>query len=177
MLLTYAQNLDENFSRNILRQIHLWMDYMFLVLLNKDNTIYKNNFEIKPYYVNQWRILQEAGTININTDKTLKVLYKGVQCMMVGYAPTHKSDCYRIWKPKTNYMYEYRDLIWFWRKYYLNKSVATEQATVQLVITHVNREPATDIIEVREVNDDGTSPYRSDKNSNKNDDTNETYDA
>ena len=64
-----------------------------------------------------------------------------------------------MWDHKTNDIYEYRDVILLQRNYFPKKSVTPEQATVPLLSLHIDREPNTDIIEVREVNDDGSSVY------------------
>ena len=97
--------------------------------------------------------------------------------MMVGYALNHNGDCYRMWNPKTNYIYESINFIWLKIKYFTKKSVTIEQSKVPRVSLIVYREPDTDIIGVREGNDYGYSADISDEKSYYNDDTNETYDA
>ena len=60
--------------------------------------------------------------------------------------------------------------------YFLKYSVTQEQATVTLIYVRVDREPDTDIIEVRGVNVDGTPANISREKYNDNCDTNEIDD-
>ena len=43
--------------------------------------------------------------------------------MMVVYALNHNCDFYRMWKPKTNYIYESRDVVWMQINYFPKQSV------------------------------------------------------
>ena len=76
---------------------------------------------------------------------------------MVGYVLNRYGHCYRICKPRTNYIYESRDIIWFQIKYFPKKSVTPEQNKVPLVRLHIDKVTDNDIIEVREGNYDSTS--------------------
>ena len=86
--------------------------------------------------------------------------------MMFGYVLNHNGDCYMMWNPKINYVQESRYVIWLQIKYFAKKSVIPEQATATHVSLNVYREPETDIIEVRQVNDDGYSADSSEEKFN-----------
>ena len=84
----------------------------------KEDTRYKHRFARNPAFADHLRIWGEAGTVKTKTATTPKVADRGVQCLIVGYALNHHGDCYRMWNPKTNYVYETRDVIWLRRMYF-----------------------------------------------------------
>ena len=120
----------------------------------KEDTRYKHRFGSNPAFADHLRIWGEAGTVKTKTATTPKVADRGVQCLIVGYALNHHGDCYRMWNPKTNYVYETRDVIWLRRMYFQKLNVTPEQAIVPVVSLQVDRESETvddsTIIEVRE---------------------------
>ena len=82
----------------------------------KEDTRCKHWFVIDPSCANHLIIHVEAATVNINSYTNPNVAYQGVHCVIVGYSINHNGDCNRMWNPKTNYIYENRDVIWLQRK-------------------------------------------------------------
>ena len=56
--------------------------------------------------------------MKIKKTGTPKIADRGVQCIFVGYALDHASDCYRMYDPTTNRVHVTRDVIWLKRMFY-----------------------------------------------------------
>ena len=99
-----------------------WMAKMLLVM----------NIALREYpaFAKHLRTWGEAGTVKIKTKTTPKLADRGVQCMMVGYALDHDGDCYRMWNPETNSVYETRDVVWMKWMYY-QKPVSNNEQIVE----------------------------------------------
>jgi hypothetical protein len=63
-----------------------------------------------PSFAKHLKTWGEAGTVKIKIKVTPRVADRGVQCMMVGYAPHHDGDCYMMWDPHTQRIHESRDI-------------------------------------------------------------------
>jgi hypothetical protein len=84
-----------------------------------------------PEWASHLRTFGEAGPVKIKTDTTPKLHYRGVQCMFVGYAESHKGGVYRIWNPKTQEIHFTRDVIFL--KQMLFQTTVDEVALVPSV--------------------------------------------
>ena len=76
-----------------------------------------------PSFAKYLRMWGEAGTVKVKTKTTPKLQDRGVQCMLVGYAPDHAGDCYRMWNPKTDGVHVTRDIIWLRRMFFAKDTV------------------------------------------------------
>jgi hypothetical protein len=81
----------------------------------KKATRFSHMYGKNPEWASHLRTFGEAGTVKIKTDTTPKLHYRGVQCMFVGYAESHKGGVYRIWNPKTQEIHFTRDVIFLKR--------------------------------------------------------------
>jgi hypothetical protein len=92
-----------------------------LIVMNIDGktaTRYEHwNGEL-PKWVKHLKTWGEAGTVKIKTKMTPKLEDRGIQCMFVGHSMDHDGDCYEMWYPKTNSLYQSRDVIWLKRMHY-----------------------------------------------------------
>lgn len=86
-----------------------------------------------PSFAKHLKTWGEAGTVKIKIKATPRVADRGVQCMMVGYAPHHDGDCYMMWDPHTQRIHESRDITWLKRMFY-QKLRATDLAVDPEVI-------------------------------------------
>ena len=59
-----------------------------------------------------------AGTVKLKGSRGGKLANRGELCMMVGHAPDHSGDTYRMWNPTTGYVHTTRDIIWTKRMYF-----------------------------------------------------------
>jgi hypothetical protein len=84
----------------------------------KSATRYEHFLGENPKFVKHLRTWGEAGTVKLKTKATPKVGDRGEQCMMVGYAPNHTGDTYRMWNPTTGKVHTTRDIIWLRRMYF-----------------------------------------------------------
>merc|ERR1712157_393211 len=73
-----------------------------------------------PNWVEHMRIFGEAGVVTLVAGKKLKskVEPRGVTCLMGGYSKQRAADCYRMYDPITNTIYETRDVLWLGRMYF-----------------------------------------------------------
>jgi hypothetical protein len=71
-----------------------------------------------PKWSKHLKIWGEAGTVKIETKTTPKLEDRGIQCMFVGHSKDHDGDCFEMWYPRTNSLYQSRDVIWLKRMYY-----------------------------------------------------------
>jgi len=71
-----------------------------------------------PEFAKHLRTWGEAGTVKLRDLSTTKIEDRGVHCMMIGYAPNHAGDCYKMWNPRTGRVHETRDIIWLHRMFY-----------------------------------------------------------
>ena len=76
-----------------------------------------------PCFAHHLRTWGEAGTVKTITGKVFKVLDRGVQCMLVGYALNHDGNVYPMWNPSTNRVLISRDIIWLKRMYFEPKVI------------------------------------------------------
>jgi hypothetical protein len=84
----------------------------------KSATRYEHwNIEL-PKWVKHLKTWGESGTVKVKTKTTPKLADRGIQCMFVGHSKNHDGDCYDMWYPKTNSIYQSRDVIWLKRMYY-----------------------------------------------------------
>lgn len=96
-----------------------------------------------PAFANHLRTWGEAGTIKLVTERTTKVMDRGIQCMFVGYAQNHPGDCYRMFDPNTKRIHETRDVIWLRRMFFTPKpsvEVATGRALAPAPAVQVEEE-------------------------------------
>ena len=102
------------------------MDGLDFIDINfKKYARWKHLFGRNPEYANHLIIWGEEGTVNIKTDRTPKVEDQGLQCMMVVFVLNNNGDCYRMWNPNTNYIYESRDILWLQIMYYPKQNVTS----------------------------------------------------
>jgi hypothetical protein len=96
---------------------------------------YKHFFGADPDYANYLKTWGEAGTVTLKDTFTPKVNDRGVQCMMIGYAPDHPGDTYRMWDPKTRGVHETRDIIWlkqmFYQKVVIEEEIVVDEPGIQ----------------------------------------------
>ena len=85
-----------------------------------------------PKFANYLRTWGEASTVTTKTNNTPKPKDRGVHCMFVGYAEGHVGDCYQMWNPITNKVYESRDVVFLQRMFYV-KSDGPFSATVRMI--------------------------------------------
>ena len=81
-------------------------------------TRYEHIWGKVPTFAKHLRVWGEAGTVEIKTKTSPKLMDKGVHCFFVGYARDHPGDCYRMFDPKTGRVRESRDVTWLKRLYY-----------------------------------------------------------
>ena len=70
------------------------------IVNGKRATHYQHMFGQNPPWAKHLRLFGEAGTVKIVTNTSPKLLDKGVQCMMVGYAENHDRDVYWCIQPE-----------------------------------------------------------------------------
>jgi hypothetical protein len=93
------------------------LDGLILIMLDGETkTRYEHWCGQKPAFAAHLRTCGEAGTVKVK--KPPKSKYKGVTCMMLGYADDHAGDVYRMWDPDTDGVNETRDITWVKRMYF-----------------------------------------------------------
>jgi hypothetical protein len=90
----------------------------------------------KPAFAEHLRTWGEAGTVKVK--KPPKSEYKGVTCMMLGYADDHAGDVYRMWDPDTG-VHETHDVTWLKHMFYTTSSRPTAQELAVSVRAGENR--------------------------------------
>ena len=68
-----------------------------------------------PRFSKHLRTWGEEGTVTTKMDSTPKPKNRGFHCMMVRYADGHAGDCYQMWNPDTDKVYERRDVVFLQR--------------------------------------------------------------
>jgi hypothetical protein len=86
--------------------------YTVITIGDKTDTRHVHWSGSNPKCTDHLRTWGEAGTVKIKTKTSPKLNDHGVQCMLVGYAPDHSGDTYRMWDPKTGGIHVSRDVIW-----------------------------------------------------------------
>ena len=76
-----------------------------------------------PRFAKQLRTWEEAGTVTTKIGSTSKHRDRGVHCMFGGHAEGYAGDCYQIWNPYTNKVYESRDVVFVNRIFYKKNQV------------------------------------------------------
>ena len=85
-----------------------------------------------PKFVKHLHTWGEAGTVKTRDLSTTKVEDRGVQCMFVGYALHHASDCYRMYNPKTKAILLSRDIIWLQQMFFDGSKRSREPELTEL---------------------------------------------
>jgi hypothetical protein len=81
------------------------------------DTSFKHWCGVDPKFIEHLCTWGEVGAVNLRDIGTPKIADRGVQCMMVGYAIGHTSDCYKMWDPATDGIHKTCDIIWLKRMY------------------------------------------------------------
>jgi hypothetical protein len=81
-------------------------------------TRWEHYYKRKPKFTPHLRIWGTAGVVKLKTMKTAKLDNRGKVCMLIGYAPNHNVDTYRMFHSKTKTIYTTRDVKWLDRMYF-----------------------------------------------------------
>ena len=79
---------------------------------------YEHVFKKKQRFVKYLCTIEEAGTVKITNDTTLKLQDRRVHCIFVGYALNHMKGCYRMYDPVTHQVRQSHDVVWLHRMFY-----------------------------------------------------------
>jgi hypothetical protein len=117
----YRVNIPDKVKPKVCRdafQTATKLDGLILITLDGETkTRYEHWCGTKPaFFAVHLHTWGEAGTVKVK--KPPKSEYKGVTCMMLGYADDHAGDVYRMWDPDTDGVHETGDVTWLKRMYF-----------------------------------------------------------
>jgi hypothetical protein len=97
------------------------LDWLTVVTIDGVMAMKIKHFADKiPDFVKHLKTFGEAGVVTIAGSVKSKVNMRGILCMMGGYCTDRAGDCYRMYDPINNNIYETRDVLWLNRMYFDN---------------------------------------------------------
>jgi hypothetical protein len=97
------------------------LDWLTVVTVDGVMAMQIKHFADKiPDFVKNLKTFGEACVVTIAGSIKSKVNMRGVVCMMGGYCTDRAGDCYRMYDPIRNNIYETRDVVWLNRMYFDN---------------------------------------------------------
>jgi hypothetical protein len=107
------------------------LDGLILITLDGEKkTPYKHWCGAKPAFAEHLRTWGKAGTVKVK--KPPKSEYKGVTCMMLGYADDHAGNVYHMWDPITDGVHETRDVTWLKRMFFTSSHPTAQELVVSV---------------------------------------------
>jgi Reverse transcriptase (RNA-dependent DNA polymerase) len=131
----YRANIPDKVKPKVCRdafQTATKLDGLILITFDgATKTRYEHWCGQKPAFADHLRTWGEAGTVKVK--KPPKTEYKGVTCMMLGYADNHAGDVYRMWDPDTDGVHEKtRDVTWLKRMYFTSQRPTAQELIVSV---------------------------------------------
>jgi hypothetical protein len=130
----YRANIPDTVKPKVSRdafQTATKLDGLILITLDGETkTHYEHWCGTKPAFAAHLRTWGEAGTVKVK--KPPKTEYKGVTCMMLGYADDHAGDVYRMWDPDTDGVHETCDVTWLKRIYFTSTKPTAQELIVSV---------------------------------------------